>query len=48
MNDLLEEVKEQLGKPYHDLELLLTLLKEVLIENGEEELAYCSALQYFS
>lgn len=41
MNDLLEEVKEKLGKPYHDLELLLTLLKEVLIENGEEELAYC-------
>ncbi len=31
-------VKEQLGKPYKDLEFLLDCLKEVLIENGEEAL----------
>ena len=35
----LEEVKDRLGKPYHDLEFLLTALKEVLIENGEDEMA---------
>lgn len=39
-NDLLQEVKEQLGKPYEDLEFLLEALKEVLIENGEETMAY--------
>ncbi len=36
----LKEVKERLGKPYHDLEFLLEALKEVLIENGEEAMAH--------
>lgn len=36
---LLELVKNNLGKPYDDLEFLLTCLKEVLIESDEEELA---------
>ncbi|WP_240970833.1 phosphoenolpyruvate carboxylase [Flammeovirga aprica] len=35
----LEVVKKHLGKPYEDLEFLLQCLKEVLIENGETELA---------
>lgn len=35
----LEEVKNRLGKPYEDLEYLLIALKEVLIENGEEDMA---------
>lgn len=38
MNEL-ELVKKELGKPYHDLEFLLEALKEVLIENGELEMA---------
>ena len=32
-------VKDKLGKPYDDLEFLLTCLKEVMIESGEIELA---------
>ncbi|MFA9392401.1 MAG: phosphoenolpyruvate carboxylase [Prolixibacteraceae bacterium] len=36
---LLELVKTNLGKPYEDLEFLLTCLKEVLIESDEAELA---------
>jgi len=32
-------VKEKLGKPYEDLEFLLECLREVVIENGEAELA---------
>ncbi len=35
----LEILKEQLGKPYYDLEFLLNCFKEVLLENGETELA---------
>lgn len=35
---ILDLVKEELGKPYKDLEFLLECLTEVLIENGEEEL----------
>jgi phosphoenolpyruvate carboxylase len=35
----LEILKTQLGKPYHDLEFLLHCFKEVLKENGENELA---------
>lgn len=31
-------VKEKLGKPYHDLQFLLECLREVLIENGDENL----------
>ena len=38
MNQL-NTLKEQLGKPYHDLEFLLVCLKEVLVENKETELA---------
>ena len=34
-------VQEKLGKPYHDLEFLLLCLKEMLVENGETELASC-------
>jgi len=37
----LETLKIQLGKPYHDLEFLLNCFREVLIENGENELAGC-------
>ncbi len=36
---ILESVKAKLGKPYEDLEYLLTALKEVLLENGEDEMA---------
>jgi phosphoenolpyruvate carboxylase len=32
-------VKEKLGKPYEDLEFLLHALQEILIENGEAEMA---------
>ncbi len=39
MSNPLIEVKQRLGKPYEDLEFLLLALKEVLIENGEEEMA---------
>lgn len=39
MMKTLETVKKKLNKPYHDLEFLLDCLKEVLIENNEEELA---------
>lgn len=35
----LDLVKDTIGKPYKDLEFLLLCLKEVLEENGEEELA---------
>ena len=34
-----ELVKEKLGKPYEDLDFLLLCFKEVLEENGEDELA---------
>jgi phosphoenolpyruvate carboxylase len=33
--------KEKIGKPYHDLEFLLECFREVLLENGEEEMARC-------
>jgi phosphoenolpyruvate carboxylase len=35
----LKLVQKELGKPYHDLEFLLSALSEVLIENGEKEIA---------
>ncbi|MGF1638382.1 MAG: phosphoenolpyruvate carboxylase [Cyclobacteriaceae bacterium] len=35
----LKLVQEKLGKPYNDLEFLLDALKDVLIENGEENIA---------
>ncbi|MEO1053143.1 MAG: phosphoenolpyruvate carboxylase [Bacteroidota bacterium] len=35
----LKLVKNKLGKPYFDLEFLLKALKEILVENGEEEIA---------
>ena len=37
--NLLELVKNKLGKPYEDLEFLLNCLKDVMIESGENELA---------
>lgn len=37
----LELLKQQLGKPYHDLEYLLLCFQEVLRENNESELAGC-------
>ncbi|MFW6277478.1 MAG: phosphoenolpyruvate carboxylase [Prolixibacteraceae bacterium] len=48
---LLETLKKELGKPYHDLEFLLNCFKEVLLENGEENLAktlpwICDECQY--
>lgn len=39
MENTLQVVKEKLGKPYEDLEFLLDALKEVLIENGEDDMA---------
>ncbi|MEL7589275.1 MAG: phosphoenolpyruvate carboxylase [Prolixibacteraceae bacterium] len=36
---LLDLVRNNLGKPYEDLEFLLNCLKEVMLESGEEELA---------
>ncbi|MFY0651983.1 MAG: phosphoenolpyruvate carboxylase [Cyclobacteriaceae bacterium] len=39
MKEILQEVQQKLGKPYHDLEFLLIALKEVLEENGESEIA---------
>ncbi len=41
MRDTFIEVKGKLGKPYRDLEFLLEALKEVLIENGEAQIARC-------
>ena len=38
--ELLELVRNKLGKPYEDLEFLLNCLKEVMIESGENELAF--------
>jgi phosphoenolpyruvate carboxylase len=37
--ELLELVRNNLGKPYEDLEFLLNCLKEVMLELGEDELA---------
>lgn len=37
--ELLELVRNNLGKPYEDLEFLLSCLKEVMIESGEDKLA---------
>lgn len=39
MSRILGVVKEEIGKPYNDLEFLLQLFKEVLIENGETQLS---------
>lgn len=39
MNIILKEVQDKLGKPYKDLEFLLTCLKDVLEQNGEKEIA---------
>ena len=37
--ELIHLVRNNLGKPYEDLEFLLGCLKEVMIESGEEKLA---------
>ena len=39
MQNLLKEVQERLGKPYHDMEFLLEALQEVMQENGERDMA---------
>ncbi|MEM9326540.1 MAG: phosphoenolpyruvate carboxylase [Bacteroidota bacterium] len=39
MNSTLALLQARLGKPYEDLEFLLVALKEILIENEEEEMA---------
>ena len=39
MKRALQEVKSKLGKPYEDLEYLLLALRDVLMENGEEDIA---------
>ncbi|WP_346861113.1 phosphoenolpyruvate carboxylase [uncultured Draconibacterium sp.] len=44
----LETLKQNLGKPYYDLEFLLICLKEVLLENKENELAECIPWLYAS
>lgn len=38
-SEILSTVKEKLGKAFNDVEFLLNALKEVLIENGEGDLA---------
>ncbi len=38
--NILKTLQEQLGKPYHDLEYLLNILKEVLIESYESDLSH--------
>lgn len=38
--NLLKLLKDQLGKPYYDLEYLLVCFREVLTEMGEQNLAY--------
>ena len=35
----LDRVEKELGKPYEDLRFLLEALREVLIENGEADIA---------
>ena len=39
MNEIFNKVRYKLGKPYNDLSFLLEALHEVLIENGEIEIA---------
>lgn len=39
MKEVLELVRSELGKPYEDLTFLLEALQEVLVENGEPEIA---------
>lgn len=39
MKGLLKLLQDTLGKPYHDLEFLLIALKEILEQNGEQEIA---------
>ena len=39
MEAILKLVQSEIGKPYLDLEFLLVALKEVLEENGEEDMA---------
>lgn len=39
LKNTFEQVKSKLGKPYHDLEYLLTRLQQVLEKNGEAEIA---------
>ncbi len=39
MKQLLEEVRERIGKPYTDFEFLLQCFSEVLSENNQQELA---------
>ncbi len=39
MNSTLKLLQQQLGKPYEDLEFLLLAFKEVLLDNGEKEIA---------
>ena len=37
MDPIFETIKQKLGKPYEDLEFLLEAFREVLIQNGEQE-----------
>ncbi len=37
--NVLKQVQQKLGKPYHDLEFLLDCLRETLTENGERDIA---------
>jgi len=39
MNNILESIKSELGKPYKDLEFILDCFKEILIESDEKELS---------
>ncbi len=39
MKTILKDVQEKIGKPYKDLEFLLTALEEILRENGDPEIA---------
>ena len=42
--NILDIVIEKLGKPYKDLSFLLMSFKDVLIENGETDIAECIPL----
>ena len=39
LKDTFQTIKQELGKPYEDLEFLLRSLKSVLEKNGENEIA---------
>ncbi|MDA0193955.1 MAG: phosphoenolpyruvate carboxylase [Bacteroidetes bacterium] len=39
MNNILKNIKSELGKPYEDLEFILECFRETLVESGEKEMS---------